>query len=118
MDYEIEYFQKKSGRIPVREFLDSLDKTNRRLQARIFRDLSTLERLGVNLGMPAVRLLGKGLYELRSSVGTDIARVFYFFFDGKKIILINGFVKKTQKTPPGELEKARRYKREYEENHE
>lgn len=42
------------------------------------------------------------------------ARIFYFFFDGKKIILTNGFIKKTQKTPPIELEKALSYKTDYE----
>ena len=76
-----------------------------------------LAEAGPNLSMPDCRFMGDGLYELRSNTGTDIARVFYFFFSGKKIILTNGFIKKTQKTPPGELERAYRYKKDYEENH-
>ena len=65
--------------------------------------------------MPHARPMGDGIYELRSQESSNIARVFYFFIVGNKIILTHGFVKKTQKTPPGELEKARRYKKDYEE---
>ncbi|MDO4574802.1 MAG: type II toxin-antitoxin system RelE/ParE family toxin [Planctomycetia bacterium] len=60
----------------------------------------------------------RGLYELRSFFGTDTVRIFYFFFSGERIVLTNGFVKKTQKTPPGELEKAFRYKKDYEDRNE
>lgn len=59
-----------------------------------------------------------GIYELRSRSADVISRVFYFFFVGDKIILTNAFVKKTQKTPPRELQKAKRYKKDYEKNHE
>jgi phage-related protein len=45
---------------------------------------------------------------------TNIARVFYFFFVGSKIIATHGFVKKTRKTPKSEIERALRYKGEYE----
>lgn len=46
--------------------------------------------------------------------GSDITRVLYFFFIGKRAILTNGFVKKTQKTPPAAIELARKYKADYE----
>jgi len=49
----------------------------------------------------------KGLYELRVKFASDISRIFYFLYDGEKFILVHGFVKKTQKTPTKELEKAR-----------
>jgi phage-related protein len=55
-----------------------------------------------------------GLFELRVRFAADIVRVFYFFFAGNKIIVTNGFVKKTQKTPLNELNKALKYKRDYE----
>lgn len=48
----------------------------------------------------------KGLYEARIQLGSDIWRVFCFFDQGKLVILLNGFVKKTQKTPRKEIDKA------------
>lgn len=54
-----------------------------------------------------------GLYETRFSLGTNIWRVFCFFDQGQLIILLNGFQKKTQKTPKKEIELAIRLKKEY-----
>jgi phage-related protein len=55
-----------------------------------------------------------GLYELRVQQGSDIFRIFCFFDKGKLVVLANGFQKKTQKTPKGEIEKALKIKEEYE----
>lgn len=63
---------------------------------------------------PYSKAIRNGIFELRIKVATDISRVFYFFFDGKKIVLTNGFIKKTQKTPEKEIEKALEYKADYE----
>lgn len=54
-----------------------------------------------------------GIFEIRVEVGTDIYRVFSFFDKGQIIILINGFQKKTQKTPKRELELAEQLKKQY-----
>jgi phage-related protein len=54
-----------------------------------------------------------GLYEIRVEVGSNIFRVFSFFDEGKMIILVNGFQKKTQKTPKNEIELAEKLKKEY-----
>jgi phage-related protein len=54
-----------------------------------------------------------GLYEIRVEVGSDIYRVFSFFDKGQLIILINGFQKKTQKTPVSEIEQAEKLKKQY-----
>lgn len=54
-----------------------------------------------------------GLYEIRVSVGSDIYRIFCFFDEGKLIVLVNGFQKKSQKTPKQELELAEKLKKEY-----
>lgn len=54
-----------------------------------------------------------GLYEIRVEVGSDIYRVFAFFDKGQLIILVNGFQKKTQKTPQNELELAEKLKKQY-----
>lgn len=56
----------------------------------------------------------KGLYEIRVQMGSDIFRIFCFFDEGQLIILINGFNKKTQKTPSVEIQKALSIKQEYE----
>lgn len=55
----------------------------------------------------------KGLFEARIKLGSDIWRVFCFFDDGQLVVLLNGFVKKTQKTPKSQIEKAMRLKNEY-----
>jgi phage-related protein len=54
-----------------------------------------------------------GLYEVRVEVGADIYRVFSFFDEGRLIVLVNGFQKKTQKTPKGEIELAEKLKKQY-----
>jgi phage-related protein len=54
-----------------------------------------------------------GIFEIRVEVGTDIYRVFSFFDKGNLIILINGFQKKTQKTPKSEIELAEKLKKQY-----
>ncbi len=58
----------------------------------------------------------KGLYEIRIEFGGNIFRIFCCFDDGSLVILFNGFQKKTQKTPKGEIEKAERLMNEYFEN--
>jgi len=54
-----------------------------------------------------------GLYEARIQLGSDIWRVFCFFDKGKLVILLNGFTKKTQKTPKNEIEKALQLMQKY-----
>jgi phage-related protein len=56
-----------------------------------------------------------GLFEIRIKIGSNIFRVFCFFDEGNLVILLNGFQKKSQKTPKNEIEKAERLKREYHE---
>ena len=58
----------------------------------------------------------KGLFEIRVEFGGDIFRIFCCFDEGSLVILFNGFQKKTQKTPPNEIEKADKLMKEYFEN--
>lgn len=58
-----------------------------------------------------------GIFELRAKVGTDISRVLYFFYYEGRIVLTHGFIKKTQRTPAGEIEKAKKYRGDYIERH-
>lgn len=63
--------------------------------------------------MPYSEHLQNGIFELRAKVSSNTTRVLYFFYVNKKIILTNGFVKKTQKTPKKELLTAMKYKKDY-----
>lgn len=60
-----------------------------------------------------VKLIRDGLYELRTEYNSNIYRVFFIFDDGAIVVLFNGFQKKTQKTPPAEIEKALKIKEAY-----
>jgi len=55
----------------------------------------------------------EGLFEIRIKVSSDIFRIFCFFDEGNLVILLNGFQKKTDKTPKNEIEKAERLKQQY-----
>ena len=72
-----------------------------------------LEQYGNQLREPYSKSLGDGIFEIRAKVGTDITRVLYFFYYEGRIILTHGFVKKTQKTPPSEIERAKQYRKEF-----
>lgn len=80
------------------------------MQAKLIGLLEILEEKGNALREPYSKHLEHGIFELRCKVSTDITRVLYFFYYEGKIILTNGFVKKSDKTPSGEimLAKARR----------
>ena len=98
-------------------FEDFLQKQPIKVQNKIFKILDaieTLDRIPTNY----LKLIAetKGLYEARIQVGSDIWRVFCFFNSGRLVIFLNGFQKKTQKTPKNEIEKAIRLMREYYEN--
>ena len=90
------------GTEPVRDWLKGLAVEARR---RIGFDLKQLE-YGWPVGMPLCRPLGRGLWELRSSLPDGrIGRVIFCVRDGE-LVLLEGFIKKTQKTPPQEIELA------------
>ena len=55
----------------------------------------------------------QGIYEMRIKLGSNIYRIFCFFDEGRLVILLNGFHKKTEKTPKSEIEKAERLKKQY-----
>ena len=111
MNYSVEYYETEDGTRPAEAFILDQDK---KMQAKIFMVLELLEEMGPALRLPYSENLQDGIFEVRAKQGSDISRVLYFFFTGRKIILTNGFVKKSQKTPPGELERAKRYRADFE----
>ena len=115
MSYEVEYYELPDGSRPAEEFILAQDV---KMQAKIFMALEFLEEKGPMLREPFSKPLCEGIFEVRAKQGTDISRVLYFFVVGKKVILTNGFVKKTQKTPPREIEKAKRYRADHQQREE
>ena len=95
------FFKTESGNEPVRSWLLSLPKVERKI---VGADLMKVQYCWP-IGMPLVRGVGNGLWEVRSRLGDRIARVI-FLVDGKNMLLLHGFIKKTQKTPVHELELA------------
>ena len=109
-NYIINFFKKQDGSCPIEEFLDSLDN---KMRAKILLAIALLETNGPQLREPYSKPLGDGIFEIRAKQGNNITRTLYFFYDGKQIILTNGFVKKTQKTPSAEIQRATKYRAEY-----
>jgi phage-related protein len=108
--YAIYYYQKPDGKVPVTMFLDDLSS---KMQAKVAKEIALLRKNGPNLGAPYCKYLNDGIYELRCQTEGNTTRIFYFFVSGKKVILTNGFIKKTEKTPSNELTKAKRYREDY-----
>ena len=102
------YKEEGSGNEPVKEWLLSLDKASRK---EIGNDLRTIQ-IGWPLGMPLVRSLGGGLWEARCHILNGIARVLFKMSKGE-MVLLHGFVKKSQKTPKDDLDLARKRAKKY-----
>ncbi len=96
------FYKTESEREPVREWLKSLSDQDKKL---IGEDIKTVQ-FGFPLGMPLVRKLEAGLWEIRSHLPNRIARVI-FTIEDDFIVLLHGFVKKSQKTSLDDLEVAR-----------
>ena len=109
-NFEVDFFKHDNGECPVIEYLNSI---NIKLIAKMAWTIGLLETNGNMLGMPYLEQLEDGIFELRAKQGSDISRVLYFFCIGKKIILTNGFTKKTNKVPKSEFEIAKKYREIY-----
>ena len=94
--FEVNYYRLENGAAPVEQFIDGL---NPKMQAKAMYSLALLEEFGNQLREPFSKPIGDGIFELRIKFSSDITRIFYFFVVDNKIILTNGFIKKTPKTP-------------------
>lgn len=110
-NYIIEFYAKNNGEEPVREFILGLEP---KMQAKMLKILDLLQVNGPYMRLPYSEHIGDGIFEIRVKQSTNISRVLYFFATGQKIVLTNGFVKKTQKTPKNEIELAKKYRKDYE----
>lgn len=107
---EIEYYVKTNGDIPVKDFIDSL---NIKHQARIIKEIELLEVFGHELREPHSKKLVNGIFELRIQIDGICIRLFYFFTKDHKVILTNGFIKKTQKTPNSQINTVIQFRNDF-----
>lgn len=99
---QVVFYRSENGKEPVRDWLLELGKPD---SSEIGADIRTVE-YGWPIGMPTCRPLGKGLFEVRTNLANNrIARVL-FCIDNGVMYLLHGFIKKTEKTPPQDMELA------------
>lgn len=102
------FYRLSSGREPVREWLKALDAADRYTVGEDIKDVE----LAWPLGLPLVRSLGHGLWEVRSALtGGRAARVIFTVHD-RHMVLLHAFIKKTQSTPQRDLDLARSRQRD------
>ncbi len=94
MEWQVNYYTQSDGVQPVKEWIDGLEM---KLQLKIFRAFELLEQFNLDLKAPYVKPLEEKLYELRIKDSKGIYRVIYFAYKDKQFIMLNGFMKKTQK---------------------
>lgn len=99
-----------NGKAPVNIFMDDQSE---KMIAKILTRIDLLEKNGPKLGEPYSKFIDDGIYELRCQTEGNNARILYFFVSGRKVILTNGFMKKTEKTPLDEIAKAKRYRTDF-----
>jgi phage-related protein len=99
----VRFYQEDLGNEPVREWLRELSTKDKKIIGRDIR----IVQIDWPVEGPLVKPLGRGLWEIRSKLDNRIARILFVFSDGE-IVLLNGFIKKTQKTPKQEIDLARK----------
>jgi len=105
MSWTIEFYKAEDGEDPIVDFLDSLPRKHK---AKAFWELDLLADKGLELKEPYAKHIEDELWELRIKFASDISRVFYFIPTETKIVLLHGFIKKTDKTPVNEIETAKK----------
>jgi len=102
-EFTIEYVELPNGRLPAREFVDSLDD---KAAARIDAFIERLRIYGNRMQGKFVKKLTNDIFELRVKQFDRIFRVLFFYQPGMLIVITSGFQKKTEQTPPGEVTRA------------
>lgn len=107
--YEVEFYQDEKEICPTTDFLGGLSTKTR---AKVAKWIDLLEREGPNLPRPYADIVRGKIRELRVNFGSNAYRFLYFFF-GRRIIITHGFLKKTEKVPEEEIEKAERHMKDF-----
>jgi phage-related protein len=106
----IEFYRTSEGRCPVEEFLDSVPG---KIAQKITWLLEILELKGVLPSNYFKKLKNSDVWECRIQFGNNIYRILGFFDNKSFLVLTHGFIKKTQKTPKNEIERAEKYNNDY-----
>lgn len=109
-EFELVFYRKENGDCPVGDFISSLNKVMRN---KMMRAMDCLELYGNRPKGDFSKFVEDGIFEVRAQTKTDITRIMFFFDSNRQIVLLNGFVKKTQRLPASELETAKRYRADY-----
>lgn len=107
-DFTIKYVELPNGRVPAREFVDSLDD---KAAARVDPFIERLRIYGKRMEGKFVKKLSDDIFELRVKQFDRIFRVLFFCQPGTLIVIASGFQKKTERTPPGEIVRAEHLKK-------
>ena len=107
--YEVILYEDKKGNCQADDFLEGMLVKKR---AKVEKWMEQLEKEGPDLPRPYADLVRGKIRELRVQFGSDNYRFLYFFF-GKKIIITHGFLKKTNKVPVGEINKATKIMKDF-----
>ncbi|GAA0618265.1 hypothetical protein GCM10009422_12020 [Brevundimonas kwangchunensis] len=108
--HTVRFYQTPAGRPVIQEWLRAFDKPDR---AILGEDLKRIQ-FGFPMGLPLCRSLGGGLWEVRSSLGgnREVRMIFFHEPRQKMLVVVHGFIKKTQKTPHTDIEIASRRMKE------
>lgn len=111
---DVDFYTTAAGEEVIVEFLDSLPRKD---HAKLLRDIDLLADYGPNLHEPYTRHIDGAIWELRSKFSTNTHRIFYFIRSDNKLVLLHGFTKKTQQTPPSEIKVAKQRLADYRQRH-
>ena len=104
------FYYTANNKSPIREFYCSL---NTKIQRKVLAYIGLLIKQNGRLGFPYTNYIKNKIWELRVDFDKNYYRIFYFIFDGEKIILLHGFNKKTNRTPRKEIDKAEKRQQDY-----
>jgi phage-related protein len=109
--WEIEFFVKENGRCPLEEFMNGL--LPKKDLPYILNAMEQLEEHGYNLKRPQVDFIDDGIWELRVKTINGQFRLFYFFYDNRRIIITHGIKKKTGPVPQSDIKRAKEFRLVY-----
>lgn len=111
--FKVIFYKKRSGKCPAGDYIEEIKNSNnkqsRNNYIKIMEYIKLLECKGLSLGMPFIRKIKDGLWELRPQKN----RIMFFCYKDDTFILLHGFVKKTKKTPENEKIKAEEEIKDY-----
>lgn len=107
MNSTIIIYETANNEVPLLDFVSTLPE---KLRAKVLNDIDILEEFGNELREPHTKHLEGDIFELRTRQGTNNVRTLFFFYYNKQIVITHGFLKKTNNTPPAEIERAEKYR--------